>query len=58
MAEMLFELASIMARELYPEPKQKERKVKWTPVVKALLIVEMEKLIEPDNKAHVVALKP
>ena len=41
-------LALELARELYPERKRLQTK-KWTDIVIAVFIVEMERLIEPNN---------
>lgn len=40
-----YDLALILARELYPEPKKKGRKTKWTQTKGAVLVVEMERLM-------------
>ena len=39
-------LALELARELYPEPKRRGRKNKWTPLIRAVLVVEVERRIE------------
>jgi hypothetical protein len=39
-------LALELARKLYPEPKRRGRKNKWTPLIRAVLVVEVERRIE------------
>jgi len=46
------ELALALARELYPEPKKRGRKSKWTALNKGALVVEVERLIRPNDPAH------
>lgn len=38
-------LALTLARILYPEPKRKGRKTKWSPLLKAALVVEVERIV-------------
>lgn len=49
---MFYELALALARELYPEPKKRGRKSKWTMLNKGALVVEIERLAKPDDPAH------
>jgi hypothetical protein len=49
---MFFELSLALARELYPEPKKRGRKSKWNYFSKAVLVVEVERLIKPNDPAH------
>jgi hypothetical protein len=39
-------LALELARKLYPEPKRRGHKNKWTPLIRAVLVVEVERRIE------------
>ncbi len=48
---MFYELALTLARELYPEPKKKGEKTKWTDLNRAILAVEIERLIREDGKS-------
>ncbi len=52
---MFYELALALARKLYPEPKKRGRKSKWTLLNQGVLVVEIERLAKPDNPAHGVA---
>jgi hypothetical protein len=52
---MFYQLALALARELYPEPKKRGRKSKWTVLNKGALVVEVERLVKPDDRAHGVA---
>src|SRR4030095_3316487 len=45
-------LALALARELYPEPKKRGRKAKWTTLNQGALVVEIERLVGPDGPAH------
>lgn len=49
---MFYELALALARELYPEPKKLGRKLKWTALNKGALVVEIERLVRPNDPAH------
>lgn len=49
---MFYELALALAREIYPEPKKRGRKSKWTALNKGALVVEVERLVRPDDPAH------
>jgi hypothetical protein len=49
---MFYQLALALARELYPEPKKRGRKSKWTMMNKGALVVEVERLVMPDDPAH------
>lgn len=49
---MFYELALALARELYPELKKRGRKSKWTALNKGALVVEVERLVRPNNQAH------
>lgn len=52
---MFFQLSLALAREIYPEPKKRGRKSKWTDLNKGALVVEVERLVNADNPAHGVA---
>jgi hypothetical protein len=41
---MWFQLALTLARQLYPEPRKRGRKVKWSPMRLGCLVVELERL--------------
>jgi hypothetical protein len=41
---MWFELALTLARQLYPSPRKKGRKSKWSPIRLGYLVVELERL--------------
>lgn len=47
--DMFKELAVVLARELYPEKKKRGRKSKWVEAIKAVLVVEIERLVQPLN---------
>ncbi len=49
---MFYELALALAREIYPEPKKRGRKSKWTALNKGALVVEVERLVRPNDLAH------
>lgn len=49
---MFYQLALALARELYPEPKKRGRKSKWTVLNKGVLVVEVERLMRPNDPAH------
>ena len=49
---MFYQLALTLARELYPEPKKRGRKSKWTLLNKGALVVEVERLVNPGDPAH------
>lgn len=49
---MFYELSLALAREIYPEPKKRGRKSKWTDLNKGALVVEIERLVKPDNPSH------
>jgi len=49
---MFYELALALAREIYPEPKKRGRKSKWTALNKGALVVEVERLMRPNDPAH------
>ncbi|NOU20751.1 MAG: hypothetical protein HOO93_03010 [Methyloglobulus sp.] len=46
---MWYELALSIARECYPEPQKKGRKSKWNGFKTAVLVVELERLIDLKN---------
>ena len=48
----LYGLALSLARELYPERKRSGAKVKWTDLSKGALVVEIERLVKPDDPMH------
>lgn len=50
--QMFYQLALALARELYPEPKRGGRKSKWTMLNKGALVVEVERLVRPDDPSH------
>lgn len=50
--DMFYKLALELARELHPEAKKRGRKSKWTDQNKGALVVEVERLCNPDNPAH------
>jgi hypothetical protein len=43
-------LALAMAREFYREPPTSEGKLKWSPLVDGVLVVEIERLVQPANR--------
>jgi hypothetical protein len=45
-------LALALARELCPERKKSGVKVKWTGLSKGALVVEIERLVKPDDPMH------
>jgi len=49
---MFYQLSLALAREIYPEPKKRGRKSKWTELNKGVLVVEVERLIHADDPAH------
>lgn len=49
---MFFQLSLALAREIYPEPKKRGRKTKWTDLNKGALVVEVERLVNADDPAH------
>lgn len=49
---MFYELALRLARELFPEPKKRGRKSKWTTLNKGALVVEIERLHKPGDPSH------
>ncbi len=49
---MFYSLALVLAREIYPEPKKRGRKTKWTPLNKGALVVEVERLVKPNDPAY------
>jgi hypothetical protein len=49
---MFYELALELAREIYPEAKKSGRKSKWTELIQAALVVEVERLKRPNDPAH------
>ncbi|TCT09475.1 hypothetical protein [Paralcaligenes ureilyticus] len=49
---MFYELSLALAREIYPEPKKRGRKSKWTYLNKGALVVEVERLVKPDDSLH------
>lgn len=49
---MFYELALALARELYPEPKKRGRKTKWSWINQGMLVVEVERLVKPGDTAH------
>lgn len=49
---MFYQLALTLAREIYPEPKKRGRKSKWTILIKGVLVVEVERLMRPDDPAY------
>lgn len=51
-SSMFYELALALAREIYPEPRKRGRKSKWTELNQGALVVEVERLANPDDPAH------
>ncbi|MFA5488810.1 MAG: hypothetical protein WC284_06275 [Candidimonas sp.] len=49
---MFVQLSLALAREIYPEPKKRGRKSKWTDLKKGALVVEVERLVNADDPAH------
>jgi hypothetical protein len=49
---MFYQLSLALAREIYPEPKKRGRKSKWTDLNKGALIVEIERLVVPGDTSH------
>lgn len=49
---MFYQLALALARQLYPEPKKRGRKSKWTALNKGALVVEVERVAQPEDPAH------
>ena len=49
---MFYSLALVLAREIYPEPKKRGRKSKWTALNKGALVVEVERHIRPNDPTH------
>lgn len=49
---MFYDLSLVLARELYPEPKKRGRKSKWTAPNQGALVVEIERLVKPGDSAH------
>lgn len=49
---MIYQLALALAREIYPEPKKRGRKSKWTALNKGALVAEIERLVKPGDPAH------
>jgi hypothetical protein len=49
---MFYDLALALAREIYPEPETPGRKSKWTALNKGALVVEVERLVKPGDRAH------
>lgn len=49
---MYYELSLELARELFPEPKKPGRRSKWTALIKGVLVVEVERLVRPDDPSH------
>lgn len=52
---MFYELALALARELYPDPKKRGRKSKWTILNRGALVVEIERLTKNDDPGHGIA---
>ena len=52
---MFYELALALAREIYPEPKKRGRKSKWTFLNKGVLVVEVERRMRQDKPGYGVA---
>ena len=52
---MFYELALALAREIYPEPKKRGRKSKWTLRNKGVLVVEVERRVRQDKPEYGVA---
>lgn len=50
--DMFRELALALARELCPERKKHGRRAKWTDLIKGVLVVEIERLMRPNDPAH------
>jgi hypothetical protein len=50
--DMFYELALTLARELYPEPRKRGRKTKWTAVTKGALVVEVDRIKWPNDSLH------
>jgi len=49
---MFYELALALARERYPEPKKRGRKSKWTLLNQGMLVVEVERLVKPNDPSR------
>ena len=49
---MFVQLSLALAREIYPEPKKRGRKSKWTYLNKGALVVEVERLVRPDDESY------
>jgi|GEM_PF-1096102 len=49
---MFFQLSLALAREIYPEPKKRGRKSKWTDLNKGALVVEVERLVSPNDNSR------
>ncbi len=50
--DMFYQLALELARELHPEAKKRGRKSKWTELSKGVLVVEVERLVIPNDPSH------
>lgn len=50
--DQYYELALELARQLYPEPKKRGRKSKWTPTTKTALIADIERRVDPNDLTH------
>lgn len=49
---MFYQLSLELARQLYPEPKKRGRKLKWTMQNMGALVVEVERIIKPDEPKY------
>jgi hypothetical protein len=49
---MFYQLSLELARKLHPEPKKRGRKSKWTMLNKGALVVEVERLVRPNDQTH------
>jgi hypothetical protein len=49
--DRFYRLALLLARQLHPEPKPPARKKKWTAPIKAMFVIEVDRLVR-DDPAH------
>jgi hypothetical protein len=49
---MFYQLALVLARELYPEPRRRGNKTKWTWLNQGALVVEVERRVRPGDPSH------
>ena len=52
---MFYQLSLALAQEIYPEPRPRGRKSKWTELIKGALVVEVERVVKPDDQSRGVA---